>query len=189
MTQENTNSQLYKKTNKSNMYAILILLATIWITLFVLSDLYSSYTQFSEEKASLKTKEETLSNELKALNEKQEKVKSDKKTLQLISQYASPYREDLILNQIYAKFDWISINDITMDKWQKLPNWLSMANINFSVNAKNIIALNKYLDYLTNKTSNIRFVIKNVNFPLNSENQNSTTQASLSLWMYYFENN
>lgn len=189
MTQTNNLSPLYKKADKINIYATLIILITLWITFFVLSDLYSSYNQYSEEITSLKTKEKTLNEELVILNDKKSKVKSDKKTQTLISQYASPYREDLILNQIYAKFDWVSINDISMDKWQKLPNWLSMANIWFSVNAKNTVELNKYLEYLTSKTSNIRFVIKNTTFPLNSENQNSTTQASLSLWMYYFENN
>ncbi|MDD2565290.1 MAG: hypothetical protein PHZ26_00980 [Candidatus Gracilibacteria bacterium] len=189
MTQTNNYSPLYKRADKNNIYATLLIIITLGITFFVLSDLYSSYNQYNEEVASLKIKEKSLNEELMTLNEKKNKVKNDKKTQQLIAQYASPYREDIILNQIYAKFDGVNINDISMDKGQKLPNGLSMANIGFSIDAKNIVELNKYLEYLTDKTSNVRFIIKNAAFPLNSENQNSTTQASLSLGMYYFENN
>jgi cell division protein FtsB len=87
------------------MYATLLLLLTIAISFFVSSNLYSTYATSSEEKTGLNSKIESLKLELDSLNKKREQVKNDKDTKALIAQFASDYREDLILNQIYAKFD------------------------------------------------------------------------------------
>lgn len=186
MTPSNT-SPLYKNADKKSMYAILLLLLTIAIWFFLTTSLYSTYATSSEEKTGLDTRIESLREEVNVLNKKKDQVSNDKSTREAIAQFASQYREDLILNQIYAKFDWVLVQDINMDKWQKLPNGLNLAWVSISVTAKNLTELNKYLTYLTDKTSNIRFVIKSVSFPLNSENTSSAVSASISLGMYYFE--
>lgn len=191
MQQEIKNSNLIwnkNKWDKTKIYSIMIIIITIILTFYVLSDLYSWYNLQKLEKENIENKIASLNTELNVLNEKNEKVKNDKETLQLIKQFAWEYREDIILDQIYIKFDWVSIWDINMDKWQKLPNWLSMASVSFNIGAKDIETLNWYLDYLTWKKSNIRFVIKSIAVPLNTEKTDSMTKASLNLWMYYFDN-
>ncbi|EKE30134.1 MAG: hypothetical protein ACD_2C00038G0011 [uncultured bacterium (gcode 4)] len=187
MTSDSQNNPLYRKADKQNMYATLVLLLTLAITFFLTSGLYADYTSSNEEKVSLNGRIDSLKAELDSLNKKKNQVSNDKATKDAIAQFASVYREDLILNQIYSKFDWILVHDISMDKWQKLPNGLSMASISINVDAKNIAELNKYLNFLTEETSNIRFVVKSLNLPLSTDNVNTNVSAGLSLWMYYFE--
>ena len=62
-----------------------------------------------------------------------------------------------------------------------------MAGISITVDAKTVTDFNKYLNYLTQESSNLRFVIKSVSMPFNSENTNSSVTAGLNLGMYYFE--
>ncbi|EKE28572.1 MAG: hypothetical protein ACD_3C00043G0011 [uncultured bacterium (gcode 4)] len=187
MTPASQNNPLYKNADKKSMYATIILLVTIISTFLITSNLYATYTSSKEEKSSLDSRTESLKSELDALNKKKDQVSNDTATKAAISQFAWDYREDIILNQIYSKFDWIIVHDINMDKWQKLPSWLNMANININIDAKNIAELNKYLNYLTQESSSIRFVIKSASFPMNSENTNSSVSTWLNLGMYYFE--
>lgn len=188
MTSNLLNKSFNKGGSRQNIYASVFIIITILILFFVTSDLYSSYVQVQEEKGMLDSKVNFLKTELNSMNEKKMKVKNDKEVGKLITQFSSEYREDVILNQLYEKFDWSSVDSISMDKWQKLPNWLSMANISITVSAKNIDELKKYLDYLTSESSKIRFVIKNISFPLSSFDTNQPTQATITLWMYYYQN-
>lgn len=188
MTSNLLNNSFKRNNNRQNIYASILIIITILILFFITSDLYSSYIQVQEEKTLTDSKLSFLKAELNSMNDKKMKVKNDWNVSKLISQFASQYREDVILNQLYKKFDWTSVDSISMDKWQKLPNWLSMADILITVSAKNVTELKKYLDYLTWDDSEIRFVIKSISFPFNSFDTNSPTQASISLWMYYYQN-
>lgn len=67
--------------------------------------MYSDFSQKKEEKSSIDAKIESLKTELDSLNKKKDQVANDKATRDAIAQYASMYREDLILNQVYAKLD------------------------------------------------------------------------------------
>ena len=104
MTQT-ANSPLYKDSDKRSMYATMLLLLTIGISFFLTANLYSTYSTASEEKASLESRAESLKAELETLKKKKDQVANDKTTKEAIARYASKFREDLILNQIYAKFD------------------------------------------------------------------------------------
>lgn len=69
----------------------------------------------------------------------------------------------------------------------KAPNGLSVSDISLSLKAENILALNNYLDYLTNsKTNKKSFVIKNLSFPFDTT-KNEAVSANLTISMYYFE--
>lgn len=187
MSQSKNYSQLYKKAETSSIIASILIMATIMIIFFFTSSEYSIYVEKTEESKSLQTRLDWLKKELASLNEKKSKVKNDAWTQKSISQLAGIYREDQILNQIYVPTDWISVHDINMDKWQKLPNWLSLANISISVDAKWIDDLNKYIDYLTSNSWKVRFVIKSFSVPINTENLDSAIAANLNLGMYYYE--
>lgn len=183
-----TNSILYKSQDKNNLYATIIIFATILILFFVTTKAYSEYTTNAELNKQTQSEVEKLKNKLNELNDKKSKVESDEKTKKLIIQYAREYREDQILDQIYNPKDWISVNDISMEKGNRLPNGLNMASINISVEAKDVESLNKYIEYLTWEQEQIRFVIKNISFPFASDSTTNSTTASISLWMYYFDN-
>lgn len=175
-----------RNNERKNFYAIAIILITVIIWFFVTSDFYVSYLAHSEENTMTENKAASLNKELNSLNEKKKQFENDKLTQKLINQFAWEYREDLIINQLYASFTWVTVDSLSMDKWQKLPNWLSLANITVSVSAKDVKTLNSFLDYLTSAESNIRFIIKNISFPLDSNSPDNPTQATVSLWMYYY---
>lgn len=180
------NNSFRRNNNRKNFYATAIIVITMCCLFFVTSDIYSTYVQLSEESNMTLNKWNQLKSDLDKMTSKKQKVASDKSMQNLIKQFASEYREDLIINQIYKQFLWVTIDSISMDKWQKLPNWLSIANISISVSVKDVDKLKSYLDYLTWESSDIRFVIKSISFPLDTNNLKNNTQASLSLGMYYY---
>lgn len=180
------NTSNNRKNKRQSYYAIVLMFITLFCAIFITSDFYSSYFQHSEENAMSESKIASMNSELNSLNEKKLKLESDKDTKNTIKQFAWEYREDIILNQLYKPFAGATVDNVIMDKWQKLPNWLNMANIWITVSAKDISTLKKFLDYLTWENSDIRFVIKSISFPLDTANLNSTTQATASLWMYYY---
>lgn len=189
-----TNSTLYnywKQNNfkNKNLYAIFILMITIILIFSFSYNIYANYIKLNQELSNFKSKKLSLTTELNFLNEKKVQVNNDKEIKKALSQFAWDYREDLILNQIYKNFDWIKVGNISLNKWQKLPNGLSMANITINLTAKNLTEFNKYLEYLTWESYNLRFIIKNVSFPFDSQNNNLSFQASINLGMYYFWNN
>lgn len=187
MTNTWTISQLYESWDKKSLYASIIIAVNILVLFFMTSSVYSWYVQAAQERTDAKTNVENLRQELNTLNSKKEQAKNDSVIKKAISQYAWDYREDLILNQIYSKFDWVDIKSINMDKWAKLTNGLNLANISIYVSAKNVTYLSKFLDYLTWNSSKIRFQIINMSYPMNTESLDSQVDANINLWMYYFD--
>ncbi len=187
MTQAQNYSQLYKKADTWSIFAsALLILSLISIYFFTYWE-YTAYIEKTEETKSLQSRLEWLKKELTDLNDKKSKVKSDSNTQKLLAQFAWNFREDAILNQVYEPKDWIVVHNISMDKWQKLPNWLNLANINISIDAKTIWDIYKYLEYLTDEKSKIRFVIKSATLPVNTDTIDSVLNVSISLGMYYYE--
>lgn len=115
------------------------------------------------------------------------RIQSDAALKDSLERYAGTFREDAIIDSIFAKGANVSISSITIGKGGKLPNGLSMADISLSLRAPNIATLNNYLDYLTEKKENKKsYVIKNLSFPFDSTKDESVN-VSLSLGMYYFD--
>lgn len=187
MEKSNIKSQLYKKAENKTVLSSLLILTSIIVWMFYTSDIYWKYIENTEQTKALETKLEALKSESNALKLKKDEYNNNNELKETINKYAWKFREDYIINQIYAKNEWINVNWITMDKWQKLPSWLSMANISISVDAKTISNLNKYIEYLTSDKNKVRFVIKSISSPINTENLSSSTTSNISLWMYYYE--
>ena len=82
-----------------------------------------------------------------------------------IQRYASSFREDDILENIFSNTSGVSIQNISMDKGQKTPNGLSLANINLSLMVTSKDQLISFLDYLTSPTNTKRYIIQSVNYP------------------------
>lgn len=177
-------SKLYEN-NQKNMYASAMLLISVVLAFFLTKSLYYSNIESKTNLEQLNIQSTDTKKELDELNMVKESIKNDSETRKNIERYASLFREDTIINSIFNKKDGISINDIAIDKWVKLPNWLNMWNISLNIDANNIESLNNYLKYLNSKDNSVWYVIKNVNFPYSSKT-NLPFSASVSLWMYYF---
>jgi len=104
-----------------------------------------------------------------------------------IERYAGDFREDTILDNLFAPMTGINIANIAMSKGEKSPNGLSLANISLSFKAQDVSTLNNFLSYLTNdKTGKKSYIIKNLNFPLDTTKAGPVS-ANIELAMYYFE--
>lgn len=114
-------------------------------------------------------------------------IENDVELQSNIERYAGDFREDTILDSLFATINGISIANISIAKGEKVPNGLSLANISLSLKAQDTNTLNNFLNYLTNsKTNKKSYIIKNLNFPLDTT-KNEPVSASLELGMYYFE--
>jgi hypothetical protein len=83
----------------------------------------------------------------------------------------------------------IAVGAISVNKWSKLVNGLSLGSVSFTVSALTIEDLIKFITYLS-KESPFVFTIDGISLPLDTSLSNDTsTQISLSLtlWVYYFE--
>lgn len=188
------NSSLYGSKDNKSLYATLIVLFTLWILFFGTTSIYSNYMEHSTQKAENDKKIIELTQEYTDLETKKRAIDSDNNFKKSENQFAGVYREDTIIDEVYAKIPWITIGWISMDKWQKLSTWLSMANISFNIDATWIDDLEWYLKYLTlnvgEKSSKKGFVIKSISIPLNTsieKGRKAWIQAWVNLGMYYFD--
>jgi hypothetical protein len=182
----NNKEEVYEKlytSDKKNIYASVLILITIIVLFFFTKNIYFSKIENQENLNNLTIKAENIKKELDLLNDIKNKLNSDYKTKKDIEKYAWDYREDIILNSIFWKINWILIKNISMNKWQKLSSWLSMADISINVDVANLQTLNNYLLHLTSENSDMRFVVKGVNFPFWADN--TSFNVSINLWMYY----
>lgn len=177
--------QLYNSSDKKNIYTVIIVLLSLLILLFVTKDFYDSNLEKNASLETLNKQSEDLKTELDSLNKIKIELSSSVKMQKIMNQYGWDFREDQIINNIFNNNKWINIASISMDKGEKLPNWLTLANVSLSVQSSSMADLNNYYSYLTSEDSKMRFIIKNTNFPYDIKN-NSSIPVSLSLWMYYF---
>lgn len=180
------NNSYNRKIKRQNFCAIGLMFITLFCSIFITSNFYTSYIQLNEENIMSETKIKSMNSELNSLNEKKLKLENDKETQNTIKQFAWEYREDIILNQLYKPFAGATVDNVTMNKWTTLPIGLNMANIWVTITTKDTVTLKNFLDYLTWEKSEIRFVIKNISFPLDTNDLNSTIKTDISLWMYYY---
>ncbi|EKE26316.1 MAG: hypothetical protein ACD_4C00337G0004 [uncultured bacterium (gcode 4)] len=181
-------TNLYKKSDKKNIYSSLILIISLLIVFFITKDMYFENVEKNANLEALNTQSNELQSELQELNKIKADLDKNVKMKKILNQFGWEYREDRVVNNIFPKnINWLTIWGISMDKWNKLPNWLSLANISVNVEAEKIIDLVNYLDYLTSENSDIRFLVKNISVPFGADmNMNQKIQVPINLWMYYF---
>ena len=184
---QNIKSPLYGQDDNKNIYSAVMIIISLALIFFSTSPIYWSYLEKSEENTTLNNTITSLKWELDTLNTKKEKISKDPAIMRALNLYASDFREDKILDAIYKKANWVQVKDISMEKGQKLPNWLNLASINISLEAKSLNDYNNFITYLTSKDSDMRFVVISSSLPFDSTNTNTTLDSTLNLWMYYFE--
>lgn len=176
-----------KEKNKKQIISLVLLVLSIIIGFFFTIDQGYSYI---EKKDTLETSKKEVSEkkwDLERLQNMAKNIENDVELQSDIERYAGDFREDTILDSLFATINGISIANISMAKWEKVPNGLSLANISLSFKAQDTNTLNNFLNYLTNsKTNKKSYIIKNLNFPLDTT-KNEPVSASLELSMYYFE--
>lgn len=176
-----------KEKNKKQVISLVFIILSIGIGFFFTMNQGYSYI---EKKDTLETTHKEATEKKQALEKLQTMVKDTEGNTGLrtdIERYGSEFREDTIIDSIFAPINGVNIANISMSKGEKAPNGLSVANITLSLKAEDIGSLNNYLDYLTNsKTNKKSYIIKNLSFPLDTT-RNEPISVSLVIGMYYFE--
>lgn len=114
-------------------------------------------------------------------------IENDAELQDNIGRYASEFREDTIIDSLFAPINGVSIANIAISKGDKAPNGLSLATISLTLKTQDITTLENFLDYLTNsKTNKKSYIIKSLNFPFDTT-KNEPASVSLELGMYYFQ--
>jgi hypothetical protein len=83
----------------------------------------------------------------------------------------------------------INIGGISVEKWKKLPSWLSLATVSITVWADTPDQVIDYLTYLTTESS-FAFTIDRISLPLDTwlaAQDKTWLSLSLNLWVYYYE--
>lgn len=176
-----------KEKNKKQVISLVLLSLSIVIGFFFTMDQGYSYI---EKKDTLEATKKEVSEKKWLLEKLQVMTKNMESNPELqgdIGRFGSDFREDTILDSLFAPINGISIANISMSKWEKSPNGLSIATISLLLKAQDREILNNYLNYLTtSKTNKKSYIIKNLNFPLDTT-KNESLSASIELGMYYFE--
>jgi hypothetical protein len=98
-----------------------------------------------------------------------------------IGRYGYEFRENEIIDSLFASMNGISIASIAMSKGEKSPNGLSIATISLSLKAQDINSLYNFLNYLTSSKINKKsYIINSLDFPLDTT-KNEPISVSLSL--------
>lgn len=182
-------TNLYTNSDKKSIYASIMIIISLIVVFFITKDLYYANLEKNSNLENLNAQSINLKDQLDGLNKIKSDLSSSVKMQKIMSQYGWDFREDTIINNIFNKSNWINISDISIDKWEKLPNWLALANVSLNFQSKSIEDLNNYYSYLTSENSNIRFIIKNTSFPFSNLKSTSAFPVSINLWMYYFQKN
>ncbi|MDD2487597.1 MAG: hypothetical protein PHS92_04485 [Candidatus Gracilibacteria bacterium] len=175
----------FKNPEQKSIYASVLIVLSLIVLFFVTKDSYYANMEKNTNLEALTNQSQELKDELNALNKIKSDLSSSPQMQKIMNQYGGEFREDNIINNIFMANRGINISDISMDKGEKLPNGLTLANVSINLQAQKIEDLNNYYNYLTSENSNLRFVIKNTNFPFNMKNT-GTLPVSISLGMYYF---
>lgn len=173
--------------NRKQIVSLVFLSLSILIGFFFTMDQGYGYI---EKKDMLETTKKEASEQKQVLEKLQNMAKNIASSAELqgdIERYAGDFREDAIIDSLFAPINGISIANISISKGEKSPNGLYLATISLSLKTQNINALNNFLTYLTSsKTNKKSYIVKNLNFPLDTT-RNDAASVSLELGMYYFE--
>lgn len=176
-----------KEKNRKQMISLVLLASSIVIGFFFTMDQGYSYI---EKKDTLEATKKEVSEKKGTLERLQAMTKNIASNVELqgdIERYGSEFREDTILDSLFAPIGGISIANISISKGEKSPNGLSIANISLSLKAQDRTTLGNFLNYLTSSKINKKsYIIKSVNFPLDTT-KDEAMAVNLELGMYYFQ--
>ena len=189
--------------NANRVYAPLLLGITILIGIFIAKPMYESYMSKQIQYASLQ-------------NQKidKQKILTDLERMQRSFTANNTWSTEFVqkVNKLWKKWDTtdvlsavmlnefttattlapsrITIGDIVVNKWSRLPSWLSLWNVNFTVSAWSLDDMIAYITHLT-QTSSYAFTIDSIVLPIDTGEVQWVTQSevslSLVLGIYYYE--
>ncbi len=176
-----------KEKNKKQIISLVLISLSILIGFFFTMDQGYSYIEKKDTLETTKKEANEKKAELTKLEALINTIKTNTGLLDDIERFGSTFREDIIIDSLFAHINGISIASFSVSRGEKSPNGLSLATVSLSLKAEDISALSNYLNYLTNSKANKRsYVIKNISFPLDTT-KNEAVSVNLSLGMYYFE--
>lgn len=185
---------------KNRVYAPIIMGLSLLLIILVLYPIYITYVDTSIEVTAIektKSEKEKKINEIKTMqamfagsgsSELKEKVKKYNHTFN-----TSDIMEAVMLNKFTKPTALtpasIEIGPISIGKWSKLPNGLSLASVSVSVTGDTPDQIIEYITYLATE-SEFAFTIDNISLPIDTASSNADatkTSLSLSLGVYYYE--
>lgn len=168
--------------------------------IFFLKPWYAAYIENKAIISGIEKEQEKLTAEyasLKAIKDNIWSVLSPEK-LERIQKLAKKYdNSDIMSNVMLNDFTketennsaLISISSISVNKWKKLPNGLSLGNVSISLQGKTIADIIKYITYLTQNTEYV-FTLDSIALPIDTAPDEVLAWSyslGISLWVYYYE--
>ncbi len=99
----------------------------------------------------------------------------------------------VMLNDYTRAWEWgrprVAISSVSVDKWAKLPNGLSLGTVSVSLSTSSVEEMIDFITYLT-QLSNFVFTINSITLPIDTTNTtgNATwVSLNLALGVYYYE--
>lgn len=189
-------------SRQNRVLAPIALAASIIIAVMVLRPLYLDYIEKSTLSRDTAKTLETKISERDALEKIQAQFNSGatsdimKRVEQLNKKFVvSDIMEAVMIND-YTKTtlsSWarISIGNISVNKWTKLPNGLSLGQVSVGVSGSDMYSVIDFITYLTT-TSPYAFTIDSISLPIDTDvtqalTNNGQYSLSLSLGLYYYE--
>ena len=161
-----------------------LIIATVVILAFFTQGYIQDFMEKSDTLQSAQDKLVSLTIEKTNLQTIEKDIASDTTKQADLKRYAGDFREDEILDSLFSQNTGVSIQSVSLDRGQKMPNGLSMANVNLGLTVTSKAQLSAFLDYLTAENSPKRYVIKSVDYPFGSSDMGGS--INLSLGTYYF---
>jgi hypothetical protein len=185
----------------NRVYAPILLGLGVLFAIIILRPVYSDYldvsNQYRSQSISLEQKQKQLA-DLEAFAKSFTTSWSSTDTQQKIQKINQTWDSIKIMSAItlneYTRGTAITpapiaIGSISVDKWSRLVNGLSLGSVSFSVTANSVDQMISYITYLA-KGSPFVFTLDSISLPIDT----GLTDASqvpvslwLKLWVYYFE--
>ncbi len=161
---------------------------------------YATYIENKSVLSSLEKEQERLTTEYESLKAIKENVGSllSPEKLERIQKLAKKYdTSDIMSTVLLNNFTkdsanesaLISISSISVGKWKKLPNGLSLGNVSISFQGKTIADIITFITYLAQKTDYV-FTLDSISLPIDTAPESVMAGSyglSISLWVYYYE--
>ena len=182
----NTNILNKRKNSKVISYMLIILsfLFLIIVTKSMNYDIQIASDSLSQAKIDLTKKQKDLSD----MNKIKSNLANDAITSQTLSKFESSISEQDLINYFftysYKLNSWVSINNMTMEKWSKNEIWFMQSNLNLSVTFRDEIAMQSFINFLTNESSKYSFILENFSYPYGEKNKDF--QVSIPLKILYY---
>ncbi|MDQ1343644.1 MAG: hypothetical protein QG650_364 [Patescibacteria group bacterium] len=188
MRSPQSSETLQKKSAFVEFLPAILLAASILLAVFSAYPDYYSLTAKQDEYAQAAKEKTDKQAELAMLGDF--KTQSSVPAFAIeIFRYASPFREDHILESLFSAGNSSSVLPLSIgiDRGTKMPNGLSQGNVELALRVTSQTALMKYFEYLTGTSGKKRYVIKAVNFPYDSTMSKSDAfQVTVSLGFSHY---